>query len=123
MNTTYQNNVVLNVVRNRDYSIDFIVRADLTGYAAKSQIRLSPKSNSDLIAEFTVTIGTYSTFTDPNDPSITYQGTSLILSLAKAITGAIIIDNGFWDIELIDQNGLSNSIFGGIVNFIDVPTI
>ena len=97
----------LTIIRGDDYRVVVTLASsgspfDLTGYTVAAQIRPTYNTNAALTAAFTATIDA-----DPTTGIIT-------LELDHDATAALTT-NGFWDLEITDDQSWVTTVVGGTV--------
>lgn len=98
------------IQRNTDYkfSVDF-TGTDMAGSVIESQIRTQPNQDSELLAEFTISL----------DPSLNYR---VWFSLTDTQTAAILADTGYCDIRWTDTSSFIRQSEPFKINFVDTIT-
>jgi hypothetical protein len=91
--------------RDRDFSRVFTFKSAgatmiLDGYSAKAQIR-TELDDGELLADFTTAINA--------------AAGTVTVSLPAALSAAIENNSGFWDLMLVDPNGLRQTYVEGLV--------
>lgn len=109
------------VVRGRSYGVTFYLDWDAELWTARAQIRASADPGSALLAEFVVTISGYK-WQDAGDDDSQYMGTPVTIELIPGQTSGITPDTGFWDLSMIDEEGITDTYICGPVSILDYPT-
>lgn len=104
----------LHIQRGEDFSFIFDLKVDgvildLTNALIYSQVRESNKRSSTKIIDFTCTVD------DVTPPNATPSLNKIKLALTDAQTKALTHDGGFYDVLVVDSNGIDTYYLEGRV--------